>query len=324
MNMGLNDSQRAASESQSESLRANLFSLNTFDDLTSNRIFLFGLNLLVSPRTLKLDLELFTNKHTLRTNGGADLAPLTTRGRSSMHVNLTFTFNSIELRLNGEENYALRLTDRYFALFFRSLLKAYGSFQMNMTGFESDNVAGSTHLLNGCLSNIRLATRKPASQNSYQLSYYNLIEQTKSISFFQSEYYSDLAFDQSCSQSMTSGGSSSPSINTAYSYKYGPRLISPSLSSDDKSQCFTVTKVDVLSSQKIDEYLDCECANSTLCKWSNFTAISVVNEDFIPPTLTCSQSASFACFNNATCLDVSLSTSQSFTCQCVGSYTGDR
>lgn len=265
--------------------------------------------MLTNLRTGKLDLELFTGKHTVRTSDLSGAHSLVGR-RTAM--NITFTFNSIELRLNGDEAYVLRLTDRYFSLFFRSLLKAYGAFQLNMTSFETASTAGFTHLLNACMSNFRLATRRPLPVG-FQLTHYSLIEQTKSVSFYQSDFFSDLVFDSSCA-----------ATGQAYFYKYsaGPRAILAD--SVDPNTCYTVTRVDVLTSQRVDDYLDCQC-NSTSCsfnKWSNFTMKSLHNDN--EPVFSCKQATEYACFNNATCLDVSLNSIQPFSCQCTGSYTGDR
>lgn len=298
-----------------------MFTLNTFDDLTTNRIFLFGVNLLLSPRTGKFDLELFTSKHTIKT--GEAQTPIVMLNNRRTAFNVTFTSTSIELRLNGEEAYTLRLTDRYFSLLLRSLLKAYGAFQLNATTFESDSAPGSMHLLNACMGNFRLATRRPTPLG-FQLAHYSLIEQTKSISIFQSDYYSDLTFDSTCANA--------GSHSFFNKFSTGPRSIG---SSGGDDSCYLVTRVDVLTSQKVDDYLDCEC-NSTSCsfkKWSNFTksgnSLLLGSVDFVTEQqqqqqlpVTCSQD--YACFNNATCLDVSLSPTQAFTCKCVGSYTGDR
>lgn len=306
----------------SEPLRANLFTMNTFDDLTTNRIFMFGVNLLMSPRTGKFDLEIFTNKHTIKTN-----EPVMLNNRRTS-LNLTFTSTYIELRVNSDEEATplqptLRLTDRYFSLLLRPLLKAYGAFQLNATSFETDSSPGSMHLLNACMSNFRLATRRTTNN---QLVYYSLLEQTKSISYYQSDYYSDLSFDTTCSGGGGGGSSGVSGASSAYVYKY-PRLI------QQVDKCYQVTRVDVLTSQKVEEFTECECNSTKLCsykKWTNFTKSaalkigSIISHDDEMESVTCSQAANYACFNNATCVDVSLSPSQAFTCKCVGSYTGDR
>lgn len=197
-----------------------------------------------------------------------------------------------------------------------------------MTSFESEHL-GSSHLLNSCMFDFKLCTRKPVGQG-YQFTHYNLIEQTKSIAYYQSDYFGDLSFDPTCS----SGGSSgSQSNGGGYFYKYAnnPRSLTGSNHDDDEDgKCYVVTKVDALTSLKVDEYLDCEC-NSTksVCsfsQWSNFNKKSNETESRSgeDPLLTCAQSSAFACFNNATCVDTSLSPTQPYTCQCVGSYTGDR
>jgi hypothetical protein len=243
-------------------------------------------------------------------------------------VNLTFTFNSIELRLNGQENHLIRLTDRYFNLFFRSLLKAYGSFQLNLTSFENVNnqasnltLAGvfdsSNHLVSSCLTDFKLSTRKSASiGNNFEYTYYDLIDQTRSVSYFQSEFFYDLSFEESCSYQNF--------------YKHPGRRGEARLLGKEGNGCYLVSRIDAITSQKIDDFYDCEskcsASESNSCGfafWSSYQDRRekdlVIQQPTLPPS--CNESLEYACFNNASCVDTPR---HSFACFCLGSYTGDR
>jgi hypothetical protein len=300
-----------AGEQIAYSNKTNLFTLNTFDDLTTNRIFLFGVNIYQrkagnvlsdyyysvanntsgsTTKTTNLDehgpinsgeyeyeFEIFTNKQSIRAK--YPLEQFIDR-RASLHLNLTFTFNSIELRLNGNEEHFLKLTDKYFNLFFRSLLKGYGTFQLNFTSslhysYDSmpeyvvqpkssvDSVNEPRSLLEACMSNFSLVTRKPdlVQVNSqaavnYVYARYSLIEQTKSISYVDSsELFDGPNSDLKCPWSSKS--SSSGRIIGS------PAAQAHSNSIDEKKRklelCYLITKVDTFNNKKLYDYYDCKC-----------------------------------------------------------------
>lgn len=323
ISFNLNLNQISANNNDEYEFKTNLFTLNTLDELTTNRIFLFGLNLILSKRSnkIKYEFEIYTSKQSTK----SDLVSLANENL----VNLTFTFNSIELRLDNNEDYLIRLTDKYFNLFFRSLLKAYSSFQLNITSLETPSAFAlkSTHLVNSCLSNFKLGTRKSneksndlSSDLKYQFSYYKLIDQTKSISLHFSEI-NDLEFESTCDIGKEIQKSGNVNLNSI------------SLDSN-RDNCYLVTKIDSLTNQKITDFYDCECGISDnrcsfdFWKMGNTTFRKAFTDD-IKESRGCIDSNEYACFNNGSCLDIYFLAAtnkhnQKFQCSCLGSYVGNR
>jgi hypothetical protein len=310
-------------EQTAYSNKTNLFTLNTFDDLTTNRIFLFGVNIYqrtvgntlgdyfsapannasggsttksahsVSTMTdgnegsidgeYEYEFEIFTNKQSIRAK--YPLENFIDKG-SLLHVNVTFTFNSIELRLNGNEEHFLKLTDKYFNLFFRSLLKGYGTFQLNFTsslhysyesmseymlhsksGADTATVNEPRSLIETCMSNFSLVTRKPdvvqlntQALVNYVYARYGLIEQTKSISYVDiSELPDVFGSDLKCPWPSKSS-SSGRIIGSPASHSQTNHV-------DEKKRklelCYLITKVDTFNNKKLYDYYDCKCNNTT-------------------------------------------------------------
>ncbi len=157
--------------------KTNLFILNSLDDANSISKFLFGLNLIVTNQTEsgQFIFELFTAKQSIQ-SGVLKIDEL-------INVNLTFTFNSIDLRINNSSQELMKLTDKTTSLFYRSLLKAYASFQLslvsNLLNDQPDEYNNRPEAeMSACFSHFYLVTRKINNK----LRKYDLIDQVKSIS----------------------------------------------------------------------------------------------------------------------------------------------
>ena len=332
--------------SNEEQLKFNLFTLNTFDDLTTNRIFLFGLNMFVNTKLNTTQFEIFTNKQSINTTQ--------LMFKPNLYLNVTFTFNSIELRFDKRDDYVIRLTDRYFNLFFRSLLKAYGSFQLNVTSQSTPvqvMMAGTNlndYMMSACINNFILVTRRPyintlnnSNSVNYAYDFYNLIDQTKSISFFQSKsneiYFDKCSNDFGLSNSKTSSiGNNSGLSRIMSTLKYDTITVSTPIS---KPGCYLISKYDVLMNQKLNDFYDCNCTNSNCSYlfWSNednddrLSRFSSNSLNTIESVSSCNNTKEFACFNNGRCVDTfdqlssnNLQPEPSYKCICQSGYVGKR
>lgn len=285
--------------------KTNLFTLNSLDDLTSNKIFLFGLNLHANNNNglSEYQFEIFTSKQSIKSDT-LKLVELT-------NVNLTFTFNSVELRLNHNSTYLIRLTDKYFDLFLRLLLKAYGSFQLNVNREEELNTKTQSHFIS-CMSNLKLLTIKSNDKNIF--STYDLIGQTKSIVMTKN----GPDFDSTCDLEPVN------SKKDMLDFDLVPE------------NCFLVNDFDVIENKNVKSSFDCKCdAITSDCSYNfwltneNQNRIANINnleneEEFHG----CAESSEYACFNNGTCVDNYYADStdkrESYRCLCRDSYTGKR
>jgi hypothetical protein len=241
--------------------------------------------------------------------------------------------------LNNRNEHLIRLTDRYFNLFFRSLLKAYASFQLNITtasGYaHKQNELGSSSgesISPACFSNFELITRKPnyftslngSSAIWYAYERFDLIGQTKSVSYFQSRS-DDLDFEPSCANT-------SPSDT-----KTKQRMLGV-------NKCYLITRVDAQTNRKISDFYDCDCRSeeaNVSCSYNFWSREEnsnragsyedlgrVSDDDETAGARSCADSSEFACFNNGTCVDSVLpvvGVSQlPYACICPSSYTGTR
>ncbi len=333
--------------------KTNLFTLNSFDETTQKFIFLFGLHLTFKSN-FKYQFEIFTSKHMVKTE------PIALDNENSL--NLTFTFNSIELRVNSFESSLVRLSDQFFNLFYKSLIKGYNSFQLNMTTFEfptttaankSSQGGGGEHneytsfLFSSCMTEFTLGARKSLTLSnetiptptSYSYTTFSLINQTRSILLYQSDWLDTMRFEQTC-------GVGNPFWWRASSKA---KFIQPNQQQKQQQQrkqslppappnCFLVTRIDLATNQEIIDYYDCNCssassANRHECSynfWSKEEQTLLSNKRPLKnPTSgvsalpSCVNSAHYACFNNGTCVD-NAGTRDRYSCLCTGPYTGKR
>ncbi|CAF0711486.1 unnamed protein product [Brachionus calyciflorus] len=301
-------------ESQ-ETLKTNLFTLNSLDDLTSNRIFLFGVNMYLTKKStgLKYEFEIFTSKQLIKSE------PVFYG--DNLKINLTFTFNSIELRIGDSQEYLIRLTDKYFNLFIRSLLKAYSSFQLNVT--RAENYASNIKMIslaNSCMSNFKIATRKLIDEASlkYTHTYYDLTKQTKSLLISKPDK-NNLDFDSTC--------------------EFNSDIVAKINVVEDEAipeNCYLVTEFDQNENKNIKNVIECECESSLECSYNFWSEklnkisgqkmeIGFENDEEFRG---CVESNEYACFNNGTCVDNyyadSTNRRENYHCLCRDSYTGKR
>ncbi len=312
--------------------KTNLFTLNSFDETTQKFIFLFGLHLTFKSN-FKYQFEIFTSKHMVKTE------PIALDNEN--RLNLTFTFNSIELRVNNFESSLVRLSDQIFNLFYKSLLKGYNSFQLNMTTFEFPivtNLSSSPHLatedtnflFSSCMSEFTMGARRSisvsndtsATPTSYSYTTFSLINQTRSILLYQSDLMDTMRFEQTC-------GGNPNWWRTNSKAKFIQPAQKQTLPPPPMSNCFLVTKIDLATNQEIIDYYDCNCsstanANRHECSYNFWSKdSSVVNKPLDNPAVvvpSCANSAHYACFNNGTCVD----NAGRYSCVCVGPYSGKR
>ena len=287
----------------SPELKANLFTLNTFDE--SNQIFLFGLNLIRDSES-QVRFELFTSKN----SAISDVLKLN-KGQPMLTLNLTFTFKQIELNIIQEPAFVFKLTDKYFNLFFRSLLKAYASFMLSVVSPLSDN-SFSPETVSSCMSNFRLGTRKPLSNSTDSYKTYSLIERTRFL-YVSEDFVSELV--GKCKADL---------------YLEDQRELS--LRTNQSSNCLLINRIDVNTNRKVQNYFDCECPKGDLCDFwlsdGGEQRMNIENEvETVNPDV-CGVAKDYACFNNGTCIN-HLKTSLEpfnlgFTCQCSEFYTGNR
>ncbi|RNA30718.1 fibropellin-1 [Brachionus plicatilis] len=283
--------------------KTNLFTLNSLDDLTSNKIFLFGLNLYISNKQglSKYQFEIFTSKQSIKSQA-LELPDL-------VNVNLTFTFKSIELRLGHNLTHSIRLTDQYFDLFIHLLLKAYGSFQLNVNREEELRTKAHSYL-GSCISNLKLLT----TNDNKNFNHYDLIGQTKSIVMTKN----GPSFDSSCDLEPFS------SKKEMLDFDLVPE------------NCYLVTEFDVIENRNVKDTFDCQCdtvrGDCSYNFWLGFEQRNRItnrkeleNEEEFHG---CAESNEYACFNNGTCVDNYYTNldnrRESYRCLCRDSYTGKR
>ena len=154
---------------------ANILALNTFDELSRNRLFLLGLDLERSS-TGGFRFRVFTKSKSKRSH-------IVNAGMSVWAVNLTFTSHSVEVLLNQRP--LVRIASKNNTnLISRSLLKAHGSFMLNMTHVQQETKSefkAPDDLVASCLSNFKVQTRKQMKGEVIEWSTYELMQLTKSI-----------------------------------------------------------------------------------------------------------------------------------------------
>lgn len=272
----------------------NLFQLNSLDD-SSNLKFLFGLNLVVLNSKSLVKLELFTLKQSIQS--------LPIQLDNAVSLNATFTFGSITLLLNNSE--LIRLSDKNVNLFYASQLKAYSSFQLSLISSLANNASlggnasDSSPDLSLCLLNFALMTRKTTSNEYHK---YSLIEQTKSINLVDDLKLSDL--NEQCSSSLV-------------------QFDEQEQRSFFKSECYLVSKFNVLTNEKND-YYTCKCNQSSECSYNFWSKLTDQQEAPKETDLELVNNCDFACFNNGTCVDNILNQTDSYLCLCPKYFTGKR
>ncbi len=339
--------------SQTVDFKSNLFYLNTFDRVTLNRVFLFGLNFYakklssfnnLNSELIHCEFEIVTSQEKVRSR------TLSFSKIKKLNVNITFDTQSIELRIEKKADFLIRLTNKDQLEVYKHLLKAYGPFQLNITTEYASHVeskSSSSHFPAPSLalpsklaaidySNFVLLTRKRTQlENSVYFTYktYNLIDQTKTVSVYQSKI-NDLYFENELNNSSIEEDLTVNDLS--------PRIITPSNSSND---CFLVTRVDVLTNQKLTDFYDCKCNSTntpdliTNCSynfWSDESTRDQIEhrsfskDDAQVKKNGCVDASEYACFNNGTCVDSDISfgirdnQEVDHSCICTGSYTGTR
>lgn len=288
----------------SSELKANLFTLNTFDETNSIQIFLFGLNLIRDSES-QIHFELYTSK-----NSAVSSVFKLNRTLQAFTINLTFTFKQIEMNIIQEPEFNFKLTDKYFNLFFRSLLKAYASFMVSIASPLPDN-SFSPESVSSCMSNFRLGTRKPLANSTDSYKTYSLIERTRFL-FVSEDFISEL-------------------IGKCKTHLYLEDQRDLTLRANQSSNCLLINRIDVNTNRKLQNYFDCECPKGDLCEFwlsdgeqrsSARSELDTVNEDI------CHMAKDYACFNNGTCISQSKTSIEpfklGFSCQCNEFYTGTR
>jgi hypothetical protein len=277
--------------------KTNLFTLSSFDDLTSSFNFLFGLNLILlaeqnsNGSVLQGKFELFTGKQRIQSTLPIDLPLL------NNHLNVTFTFNSIELYVNNDVEPLVKLDDRNNNLFYKSLLKAYASFQFSLLANRDENflaldknndrnsnLKASESISSICFSNFMLTTRKSSSSfvaasttvlatSESQLHRYSLIDQTKQIRFV---------------DDLKTGDTNEQCIEPIVEL-YKNKMILKEEQTGQRStithglnECFLVSKYNVNVNKKMIDYYMCKCNETdsdgqgkAMCSfdfWSKFIA----------------------------------------------------
>jgi hypothetical protein len=319
--------------------KTDLFTLNTFDELTQRFVFLFGLRLAFRPADFKYQFEIFTSKHAAATE------PIALDTHNTL--NLTFTFNSIELRVNAYESALVRLSDRFFNLFYKSLLKGYNSFQLNMTTFEFSSSTGinnnmtlnnnedTSYLFSSCMSDFMVGARRllPSNETTSSPVYshitYSLIKQTRSLLVYQSDLADTMRFEQTCAAGNPYWWRVSAKAKLIWQQTVAATTTArPALPAPPPpgANCFLVTKIDLATNQEIIDYYDCNCssigaANRHECSynfWSKTDSKLVSAE--INSNASCASAGQYACFNNGSCVD----DTNGVHCSCNGPYTGKR
>ncbi len=291
--------------------KTNLFILNSLDDANSISKFLFGLNLIVTNQTEsgQFIFELFTAKQSIQ-SGVVKIDEL-------INVNLTFTFNSIDLRINNSSQELMKLTDKTTSLFYRSLLKAYASFQLslvsNLLNDQPDEYNNRPEAeMSACFSHFYLVTRKINNK----IRKYDLIDQVKSIFMIDDLVNNDL--NEKC------GTTTSDSKSLFFDEQEQRSMI--------KKDCYLVSKFNANTNEKLNDYYVCKCNTTTeqLCPynfWSklddNSAREQTPTEEATTALLSCAELNDYACFNNGTCID-NRTQIDNYSCSCAKYFTGKR
>lgn len=330
--LNINASMINDSLTQSIDFKANLFNLNTFDRVTFNTVFLFGLNIYAKKLSslnkfqsdvIHYEFEMATSQEKLRSK------IISLNEIKTLNINVTFDAQSIDLRIENRSDFLLRLTNKNQMDVYKHLLKANGPFQLNITSMDypdDNNVALASELATLDYSNFVLLTRKK-NQANYIYKTYNLIEQSKTVTFYRSKL-NDLYFDK---ESIIIVEDFKENITNVTSV---PRLIP--FNTNVSSECFLVTRIDILTNQRLTEFYDCKCNSSNLkqtnCSYNIFWT-DEINEQItehrssstdVVVRQTCNDASEYACFNNGTCIDNDIDQANGHSCKCEGSYTGSR
>ena len=288
---------------------SSLFTLNTFDELSHNQIFLFGVNLVrrwAMNETPIFELELFTNQ--IASSKSTHL--LTADTGKLFNLNVTFTSKAMRLQLNGK--HLIQLEDTH--LIARSLLKAHGSFMLN---FTSESMTSSLPI-SACLSNLKLSTRNMLAPRVTGRNVYELVKQTKSIHLLNEN--AELS-SQCKSQLIDSSLFENDEVKSGASTSF--------LADND---CYLIEKINIETNERLPDAYHCKCNSTNSCPydfWSNFKEAESARPTR-PKASGCAVAGDYACFNKGTCLDrqdVSSSTESdqlSYSCSCPQFYTGKR
>lgn len=291
--------------SQSYATTSKLFQLNTFDNLSRNKIFLFGLDIQRAHSQQHIRFKI-SNKH----KSNVSIPILITE--QIVNLNVTFTSGQINLELNGK----IILTVSNEQMLSTALIKAHGLFMLNFANNQNHTTAATAtnSLTSICLSSFKLATRKATSNETSLLYHYSLIQRTKKITV---SNYNEVS-NQKCRYEMN---------KSEYEHDELPaRTKSGSFVSND--DCLLIEKINIETNEKLDSSYHCKCNGSDSCPysfWSNSKAAqNTVEAKNIK--VDCDQAGDYACFNNGTCVDSLTGTNNSFgyNCECESFYTGQR
>jgi len=196
---------------------------------------------------------------------------------------------------------------------------------------DSNKLASASELATLDYSNFVLLTRKK-SQAHHAFKTYNLVDQTKTVSFYRSKMRS-LYFDKETIDDplmeMENNATSSNSSSVV------PRLIQSN--TNVSGECFLVTRIDILTNQRLSDFYDCKCNASNLMQQTNCSYNTFWTDEMSEQTTEhrssssdvvvkqgCADASEYACFNNGTCVDNNIDQEEGHSCNCVGSYTGSR
>lgn len=291
---------------ESYELKTNLFTINTFDELSRNRLFLVGVNVHREINTTsEIRFEIFTSQKSIK-------SPVINE-HVVKNINLTFTFDSVELWINENQFKKLSVTHGY--LISKSLLKAYGSFVLNFTGNPNlrSNLSPSDHLASICLSSFKIQTRKHVGNLSESYSY-DLIRQTKSIYLINE----NVNMNHECRLKVESERFESDELAPKQGFS---------------TDCFVIEQINIETNEKIDNSYHCKCNETDSCPydfWSSKSEQKAFNRSPQKPKVGCAQAGDYACFNNGTCIDSLIDDSntgpsiQAYSCKCPSFFTGKR
>ena len=256
---------------QSVDFKANLLNINTFDRVSKNTIFLVGLNVYAKKLSnfnnfntdlIHYEFEIVTSQEKVRSK------IISLNKVKTLNVNITFDTQSIELRVENRNEYLIRLTNKDQLGVYEHLLKVNGQFQLNITTLdyssllEEDQLDSSIELTSLDYSNFVLLTRKK-SQQSILYKNYTLIDQTKTVSFYKSKAH-DLVFENEADHDSSMS------------------RILPPFKENSASECFLITRIDIVTNQKLTDFYDCKCnvsMNQNNCTYNKFwTDEAAVNE----------------------------------------------
>ncbi len=232
--------------------QANLFTLNTFDNLSHNRIYLIGVDLLAQSNNTSVRFQISTSRRTVTSLPISDY-------RTISSLNLTIESDSIQLHVNTER--VATLNEKITA----SLLTAYSPFMLNFTsGSISSNNSSQNDVhpvLNACLSELRVATRKTSPDNQDDLSVvsHDLIRLTKMIYLL-----NDSPYENRMCQQMESGFENDEILGKE---------------EEGDQECFLIEKVSIGTNEKLNKTYHCKCQDSDSCPydfWSSTTEVSSI------------------------------------------------